>query len=177
MKRGAALLGAALCLLGCGQSWPHAAPQPIDAVLDFEAGPSVPEVPPPCVAVRTQGMTFRSLFARGSDYDWQRAVSPAGPVDGALAAELAAAARHILATDPGAVAPISLRPLPAGLQPKAPGGCHGDLELSAPAISGDLAFVDTLHICGENCAGGMLYALRRERDGWRVIAVADTGRT
>lgn len=173
--RNAAFLGA-LCLLSCAQSWPGAAPRPIDAVLDYEAGRSPPEVAPPCVAAQTQGMTFRSLFARGSEYEWRRAVSPAGPVDAALATELATAIRHIIATNPGPTAPVALRPLPAGLQPRN-GSCHGDIELSAPALNGDLAFVDTLDICGENCAGGMLYALRREDDGWHVIAVADTGRT
>jgi hypothetical protein len=176
MARCAAFFGA-FCLLGCAQSWPHPAARPTDAVLDYEAGPSPREAVPPCVAAHTQGITLRSFFARGSEYHWRRVVSPERPVDGALAAELATAARHIIATDFGGAAPLALRPLPPGLQPRGPGGCHGDLELSAPAVSGDLAFVEALHICGENCANGMIYALRREGDGWHVIAVADTGRT
>ena len=185
MARGVALLGAALCLLGCAQpSSQPIAPRPIDAVLAYEAQVAHPG-PAPCVAARTQGATFRSLFARGAEYDWLLPLPPAGPrsvepppMDAALAAELSASIRRILADrSPVAAAPLALGPLPAPLLPHGQADCHGDLELAAPAVSGDLAFVDTLDICGENCAHGMLYALRREGDGWRVVAIAGTGIT
>jgi len=178
-----ALLGAALCLLGCARDWPPAAPQPINAVLAYKAE-LAQGGPPPCIPQRTQGVTFRSLFARGSEYHWELLASPrerssgqSPAVDAALAAELRAAIRRNLAGGPPVAAPIVLRPLPAALQPQGRAGCHGDLELSAPALSGDFAFVDTLDICGENCASGTLFALRKEGDGWRLVAMASTGIT
>jgi hypothetical protein len=48
------------------------------------------------------------------------------------------------------------------------------LWLSAPAIRGDIAFVETGFGCGELCGNGLLYALRRESDGWDVVALVDT---
>ena len=184
MMRGAALLGAVLCLFGCAQaSLQPIAPRPIDAVLAYEArvahgGPA------PCVAARTQGVTFRSLFARGAEYDWLLPLPPSGPssvepppMDAALAAELTAAIRRVLAGPPPVAAPIALGPLPAPLQPYGRAGCHGDLELAAPVLSGEFAFVDTIDICGENCASGTLFALRKEGEGWRLVAMASTGIT
>ena len=184
MKRGAALLGAALCLSACAQpSSQPIAPRPIDAVLAYEARVAH-RGPAPCVAARTQGVTFRSLFARGADYDWLLPLPPPGPnsvepppMDAALAAELTAAVRRALAGPPPVAAPLALGPLPAPLQSHGQSGCHGDLELAAPVISGEFAFVDTLDICGENCAHGMLYALRKEGDDWRLVAIASTGIT
>jgi hypothetical protein len=45
------------------------------------------------------------------------------------------------------------------------------LRFSEPAIQNDLAFVETVFDCGPLCAFGQLYALRRDQDGWRIVAV------
>jgi hypothetical protein len=112
---------------------------------------------------------------------WQKPFRPGERVeagnelDRATAADLAAAARRFLATEPGPVAPIALRPLPPQLPAVGRPNCrNGSLQFTAPAITGDVAFVEaTLSSCS-NCASGSLYALRREGDQWRVIAIAHT---
>lgn len=214
MKRGAALLGAALCLVGCARDWPPAAPRPVDAVLAYEAGPSAPQAAPRygdrpvCFAQRTQGRAFererleyRALreHRRGRASDeasrvsqlrdlehvgevaWRRIYrpgEPAGspqPLDPATAAELAGAARRVLATEPGPIAPIALGPLPPPLLPLGNPACGtGGLQFTAPAVVGDIAFVESILSSCENCASGGLFALRREGDQWRVVAFADT---
>ncbi len=47
------------------------------------------------------------------------------------------------------------------------------LRYSEPAIRNDLAFVETAFDCGSLCGFGQLYALRRDQNGWRIIAVTE----
>lgn len=49
-----------------------------------------------------------------------------------------------------------------------------NLRFSAPAIEGDVAFVETGYVCGGLCGNGLLYGLRRKGSGWTVVGVADT---
>ena len=51
---------------------------------------------------------------------------------------------------------------------------RANLSLSAPFISGDLAFVETGYECGALCGNGYLYALRRGANGWSIVGVAWT---
>ena len=48
------------------------------------------------------------------------------------------------------------------------------LGFSAPIIGDEIAFVETGFTCGRLCGNGLLYALRRGRDGWAIVAVAGT---
>jgi hypothetical protein len=48
------------------------------------------------------------------------------------------------------------------------------LAFSAPAIRGDIAFVETGFTCGGLCGNGLLYALRRDAHGWTIVAVVAT---
>ena len=48
------------------------------------------------------------------------------------------------------------------------------LGFSAPEIGGEFAFVETGFTCGGLCGNGLLYALRRSRAGWAIVAVART---
>ena len=57
--------------------------------------------------------------------------------------------------------------------------CAGDravstIGFSAPAIRGDIAFVETGFTCGSPCGNGLLYALRHDRRGWAIVAVVRT---
>lgn len=214
MARGAALFGAVLCLFGCARAWPPAAPQPVQAVLAYEAGWSDPSAARPrgerpvCFSERTQGRAFererleyRALRERRPGYAadeasrvselrdldhvgevaWERPSRPGEPagspreLDPAAAAELADAARRVLATEPGPVAPIALAPLPPQLLPVGNPQCgEGGLQFTAPAFAGDIAFVESILSSCQYCANGGLYALRREGDQWRVVAVART---
>jgi hypothetical protein len=98
--------------------------------------------------------------------------APPPPLDRALAAELSAVAGRVVMSDPDAVAPIALEPLPPPL--RRPPGCGTSLSLTAPAFADDLAFVESSSSCGPLCGSGMLYALRRHGGEWRLIAVAHT---
>jgi hypothetical protein len=68
------------------------------------------------------------------------------------------------------------------IDPNAPGGvpfcANGTkqpyLSVSAPAFSGDFAFVETSFVCGGLCGNGLLYALRRTRSGWEIAGAANT---
>jgi hypothetical protein len=48
------------------------------------------------------------------------------------------------------------------------------LYFSAPALAGDLAFVEAGYVCGGLCGNGLLYGLRRTSGGWKVLGVTDT---
>ena len=48
------------------------------------------------------------------------------------------------------------------------------LGFSAPAVGGDMAFVETGFTCGGLCGNGLLYALRRGPGGWAIVAIART---
>jgi len=48
------------------------------------------------------------------------------------------------------------------------------LGFSAPLVRGELAFVETGFTCGGLCGNGLLYALRRGRNGWAIVGVART---
>jgi hypothetical protein len=52
--------------------------------------------------------------------------------------------------------------------------CPAIFSINEPAISGDIALVETSFVCGGLCGGGKILALRRSQGGWDVIAIAPT---
>jgi hypothetical protein len=48
------------------------------------------------------------------------------------------------------------------------------LNFSAPAVRGDVAFVEAGYVCGGLCGNGLLYALRRTGSEWRIVSVVFT---
>ena len=61
--------------------------------------------------------------------------------------------------------------LPSPLQVARRGAtCQNTVSFSHPSIQGDLALVEQVVACGDNCFGGDLYALRREQGRWRAYA-------
>lgn len=50
-------------------------------------------------------------------------------------------------------------------------GCN-TLTFTAPAVAGEVAFVETSHRCGPECREGWLYAIVRRDGRWAVEAVA-----
>jgi hypothetical protein len=84
-----------------------------------------------------------------------------------LTAAVAALIRQRPATAHARIDPSLPPPLVYGTQL----GCP-TLRFSEPAIQGNLAFVETSFVCGSLCGLGQLYALRREGDSWRIVAVA-----
>jgi hypothetical protein len=115
-------------------------------------------------------------------YDWRRPLrggersdgSLPPPINPAQAAELSAATWPLVVGEPGLAPAIELGPIPAPLHADSSTGCGATLKLSAAAIAGDLAFVETSYVCGGLCGNGWLYALRHEGGEWRIIAVAFT---
>jgi len=68
---------------------------------------------------------------------------------------------------------LDMSALPENLQARPP-GCERGLGFTAPAIVGNIAFVETLHTCGNDvpnlCASGYLHALSRSGGRWQVQA-------
>lgn len=52
--------------------------------------------------------------------------------------------------------------------------CPAIFSINEPAISGDIALVETSYVCGGLCGGGQILALRRGNSGWDVVAIAPT---
>jgi hypothetical protein len=81
------------------------------------------------------------------------------------------AARALAAAPP---APVQNGPLAAAGLPLTLSWCRDERQLpqlfiSAPAISGDAAFVDVGLQCAGLCGFGLSYALRRKPGGWRIV--------
>lgn len=89
---------------------------------------------------------------------------------------LAAAETRILErAQPRLIARLSAADVPKPFTPEAPGGgCQWGTSFSSPAFAGDLAFVEIGQSCGNLCGSGRLLALRREAEGWRLVASAPT---
>ena len=51
-----------------------------------------------------------------------------------------------------------------------PGNCNAFEAYSDAVVRGDLAFVATEHVCGFDCAGGGIVAMRRRWFGWVPVA-------
>jgi hypothetical protein len=127
--------------------------------------------------------TLRELYESIShpDYAWMAPReaderSP-HPLDADTARILNDAAGAFIRGEIPAPAPVPIR-LEEGQHSGLP-LCRSDrqlpvLQLAGPAISGDVAFVETGYTCGGLCGEGRLYALRRGPDGWRVVAVIRT---
>jgi len=96
------------------------------------------------------------------------------PLDAAQAAQLSAAIWPLLAAETVVGGPSELGAIPAPLRPGLSPGCRASLTLTAPALAGDLAFVETSYVCGGLCGNGWLYAVRRDGAEWRLIAIAFT---
>ena len=47
------------------------------------------------------------------------------------------------------------------------------LEIYGPTIEGDIAFVETAYLC-PLCGQGLIYALKRNRSTWKIVALAET---
>jgi hypothetical protein len=102
---------------------------------------------------------------------------PEVPLPAALAPDLAQrldALRVEAARAPAVdLAQIDAALVPAPLRLRdGPRDC-GPLTLSAPAFTGDTAFVETAYACGTTCGNGSLYALQRREGRWEVVGVAD----
>ena len=126
---------------------------------------------------------FRSSLesAQRPYFEWRQPAAPGGQREGlpalldpATGAQLSAAVQRIIATSANATAPEELGPIPAPLRPHGLPGCNAALTLTAPARAGETAFVETRYGCGDLCGNGMLYALRNDDSGWRLIAIAFT---
>lgn len=128
-----------------------------------------------CIAPRTEESPSR--FEAGEpnihlDAEWTLVAVDGGNgrtiVNPALT-RAANAARHAVLPSRALMAPGES--LPAPLRPGGPGqNCANVTAMSAPSIQGDFAFIEIVNFCGDNCAGSTLYALRRQRGGWRPHA-------
>jgi hypothetical protein len=96
------------------------------------------------------------------------------PLDSEQAAELSAAIWPLLSSESVEVGSSELGAIPPPLRVGVSAGCGASLTLTAPALHGDLAFVETSYVCGGLCGNGWLYALRRHGTEWRLIAIAFT---
>ncbi|MEE4451364.1 hypothetical protein [Novosphingobium resinovorum] len=52
--------------------------------------------------------------------------------------------------------------------------CPTIFAMAEPAVSDDIALVETSFVCGGLCGGGQIVALRRGTAGWTVVAIAPT---
>jgi hypothetical protein len=119
----------------------------------------------------------REHLASG-ERDWRRYVPTEGswtdnsPLPPGETAPLTAAVVALIGQDaPPVQGMIDPALIPALFHYGKRAGCS-TLQLSAPAVHDDLAFVDTGYVCGGLCGFGLLYALRREQAAWRIVAVA-----
>jgi hypothetical protein len=64
---------------------------------------------------------------------------------------------------------LNLAELPVGLQ--ASGGDCNPLFFTAPAVAGEIAFVETTYRCGPGCEEGRIYAAVRRDERWQVGAL------
>lgn len=143
-----------------------------------------------CVRPETSGMALddnrerhRQFGDRGPpEYPWTRAVErPADAwTDGSpLAAEearpLSDAAAQIIreGQSPSATERISIDWI-GSLRFCGNARSLPYLAFSAPAIRGDVAFVDVGMTCGGLCGQGLLYALRRRESGWVIVSAIGT---
>ena len=67
---------------------------------------------------------------------------------------------------------LDMGALPEVLRGRPP-GCDG-LLFTAPAVVGNIAFVETTYTCGDLCANGQIYALSWSGGRWQVEAMAGT---
>lgn len=65
---------------------------------------------------------------------------------------------------------LNVGELPAGFQ--ATGADCNPLFFTAPAVAGEIAFVETTYRCGPNCEEGRMYAVVRRDEQWEVGALA-----
>lgn len=65
---------------------------------------------------------------------------------------------------------LNLGELPAELQ--GGGEACNPLFFTAPAVAGEIAFVETTYRCGANCEEGRIYAVVRRDEQWQVGALA-----
>lgn len=126
-----------------------------------------------CVApalAASRALAVEAVQTAGRDAEWL-ADGQGRVLTAAERQQLSAAAGPVLASlAPARVARVEPDWIPAPLQPLADHGCRSAITLSAPAIRDELAFVVVASVCGDNCAGSDLRALRREGDGWRPFA-------
>ncbi len=119
---------------------------------------------------------------RNPTRSWQRIPPPgsneAAPLGAENARQLQSAETAILGmpTSGRVDMMLDMGLLPEILRARPP-GCDG-LLFTAPAVAGNIAFVETVHTCGGPepglCASGQIYALSRSGGRWRVEAMAST---
>jgi len=117
----------------------------------------------------------------GPAYEWWTPPTRPGgagpsPLDADTARAINAAAGALIRRQTPAPTGDPGRPEAAGLGLPL---CSSDeqvprLNLSAPSISGDFAFIDSGLECGPLCGSGSLYALRRRAGGWQVVGRVST---
>jgi hypothetical protein len=200
----ATVVGAAPFLLASMQSSTAPAQGPLQPVLAYEAAlprgspPVCVSLSPRGTALDEAREQIRSMRAtqpgnprdasrrrqylndhEHRQYDW-RLPRPLGghqlppPLDAAQGAMLSAAIQPLVSGGPVVVGQAELGPIPAPLRAGVSPGCGARLTLTAPVVSGNLAFVETSYDCGGLCGNGWLYALRHEHGQWRLLAIAFT---
>lgn len=118
---------------------------------------------------------------RRPERDWVRpgVAGSSNSVSAQAAEQLRVAETTVLATPVSGRVDIMLDmgSLPEILRGTAP-GCDA-LSFTAPAVTGDVAFVETGRTCRSSapaaCGSGTIHALSRGEGGWRVEASAPTG--
>jgi len=129
-------------------------------------------------AKKDEFLKQRRAHLASGERDWKRYVPTEGrwtdnsPLPLGETAPLTAAVAALIGQDgPPVQGMIDPTLLPGLFHYGRRAGCS-TLQLSTPAIHGDVAFVDTGYVCGALCGFGLLYALRREQATWRIVAVA-----
>ena len=114
-------------------------------------------------------------------FSWQQSTgysdgSPPPLLDAEASRPLDEATTAIIRGEPSARSPVQLdRAWLDGIPFCGATPARSTLVLSAPVISGDLAFVETGYGCGALCGSGYLYALRRDGAGrWTIVGVTWT---
>jgi len=128
---------------------------------------------------------FRQHLAAADtrQFDWrlpvplgERWLEGVARVDPEQARELDAAARSAIAAELAQTPSLAIdrSTVPPGLQARGALRRCSRLTLTAPFVTGDIAFIETNYVCGGLCGNGWLYALRRQEGRWRLVAIAFT---
>lgn len=167
----------------------------LSEVVRAQVGIADRAIPPYCVQPRLIGAAFddeRQRVTQGRPppssspllyFHWNAPSTAPGiwatkaNLDPGQAKLLTEAAEDIVRTPKQAplVAAIERDGLPPSLrfcqdrQPARP-----NVYFSAPAVHGDLGFIEVGYVCGGLCGNGVLYALKRSGSGWQVVGVANT---
>ena len=133
-------------------------------------------------STRPEQQEMEERQAQLRQYGWSRpgetgrGSAQAGPFDPAEARSLSESVDRIVHAEarPSLLEQLDPASLQPPLRPCRDARSRPFLELSSPAFDGEVAFVETAYVCGGLCGNGLLYALRRNRGDWHIVAVSDT---